>query len=92
MEAAELAIAKQRPSERSKPWWNDELKDLRKALNRATRLYKAGPIIITLAIWKEVRNSYNLALRATKRAHWNSFLKEATTIDIYKAYKYTKAR
>ncbi|KAK5989401.1 hypothetical protein PT974_10920 [Cladobotryum mycophilum] len=92
LEAAELAIARQRPSERSKPWWNDELKDLRKALNRATRLYKAGPTAITLAIWKEARNSYNLALRAIKRAHWNSFLKEAVTTDIYKAYKYTKAR
>ncbi|KAK5991817.1 hypothetical protein PT974_05202 [Cladobotryum mycophilum] len=92
LEAAELAIAKQRPSERSKPWWNDELKDLRKALNRATRLYKAGPTAITLAIWKEARNSYNLALRTTKRTHWNSFLEEAVTTDIYKAYKYTKAR
>ncbi|KAK5991836.1 hypothetical protein PT974_07493 [Cladobotryum mycophilum] len=92
LEAAELAIARQRPSERSKPWWNDELKDLRKALNRATRLYKAGPTAITLAIWKEARNSYNLALRAIKRAHWNSFLEEAVTTDIYKAYKYTKAR
>ena len=38
--AAESAIPRLRPCKRSKPWWTEDLKSLRKLLHSALRVYK----------------------------------------------------
>lgn len=73
-EAAHVAIPKTMPGARAKPWWNPELMELRKAMNRHQRDHKAclgdpnsdGTAKIA---YLKARNTYFLAIKQAKRAH-----------------------
>ena len=88
--AASTTIPKLRVSERSKPWWNPDLKALRKALNTALRRYKKGRTRAQEDHWKQQRNAYFYAVRAAKASYWETFLQGATSRDAFTAYSYTK--
>jgi len=100
--AIQLATAKSIPllriSPRSKPWWNDKLKDLRKAHNRAYRALRRCPkhvednskIDENKESYKASRNTYFQAVKAAKQDHWNKFLEGEDPTTIYKAMSYTK--
>ncbi|OXV05133.1 hypothetical protein Egran_07099 [Elaphomyces granulatus] len=92
LEAAEASIPRQRPSERSKPWWTPQLASLRKSLNRALRSYKRYLTSELEEDWKTVRNSYFISIRQAKQTYWENFLQDAIKEDIFKAYSYTKPR
>ncbi|KJZ68630.1 hypothetical protein HIM_11979 [Hirsutella minnesotensis 3608] len=92
IEASNAAIPKKRPYKGSKPWWNDELTSLRKALSQAQRLYRLLQDEESRASFVEARNRFKYAIRASKKKHWESFLAEAAGKDVFTAFSYTKAR
>jgi len=58
---------------RSKPWWCEELKELRKDLGRERRKWRvAGISRVKVARWE-----FQRAVRRAKRDCWNWFLQEA---------------
>ncbi len=68
-EAAEKAIPKVKPSEYSKPWWNEELKRLQGLYHKAQRQYKAYKEPTLLKEAREARNTYYQAIKKAKSAH-----------------------
>jgi len=100
--AIQLASVKSIPllriSPKSKPWWNDKLKDLRKAHNRAYRALRRCPkhlednskIDEHKEHYKTSRNTYFQAVKAAKQDHWNRFLEGEDPTTIFKAMSYTK--
>jgi ribonuclease HI len=95
-EAAKMAIPFIQPGPRSKPWWNDSLRELRSDFIRKQRSYRREVARSTLAesfLWKRdyllARNTYFEAIKAAKRDHWNSFLEKEDPKSIFKAMKYT---
>ena len=89
--AADSAIPKLRVVERSKPWWNEDLSDLRKLLNRAHRRYKDySDDDVFVQDWKAARNTYFHAIRQAKQSYWTNFLEGAEGKDVFTAFRYTK--
>jgi len=64
---------KKRWCSRSKPWWNADLKELRKDLGRARRKWRVAGISRVKAARRKLRR----AIRKAKRDCWNRFLQEA---------------
>ena len=90
-QAADQTIPRLRVVERSKPWWNEDLANLRKLLHNAYRRYKQFPDdMLFLQDWKEVRNTYFHAVREAKQAHWSNFLELAEGAEVFTAFRYTK--
>ena len=77
LNAAEAAIPRLKPCERSKPWWSTKLTSLRKSLNRAFRLYKKNPSSQLEEEYKTTRNLYCNSIREAKRTCWDNFLQNA---------------
>ncbi|MEI9913838.1 MAG: hypothetical protein WDN66_02430 [Candidatus Saccharibacteria bacterium] len=69
VQAAAEMISQLRVVERSKPWWNSELKEKRKELHRALCIYKKERSQEKLLRWKEIRNNYFQAIRKAKTTH-----------------------
>ena len=88
--AAEAAIPRSRPCERSKPWWTEELKALRKTLHSTLRAFKRARDETQLIAWKNARNTYFHAIRDAKTKHWEEFKAGATGKEVFKAAKYTR--
>jgi len=88
LKAAEKNIPKKRITEKSKCWWNSELKTLRKDLSTARRNWKRKQINQTQYI--TIRNSFFQAIKIEKARYWNNFLENAVGKDIFKAFNYTK--
>ena len=88
--AAESAIPRARPCERSKPWWTNELNTLRKSLHSALRTYKRTRKNTDLVLWKAARNKYFHTIRETKTKHWEEFLANAVGKEVFVAARYTR--
>jgi hypothetical protein len=88
--AAKASIPLYCPSSRAKPWWSPELKQLRLEMSRTRRLVSRSPSPSTTQAYLKARNTYFLAIKNTKRAHWNTFLENEDTKLIFKAAAYTK--
>jgi hypothetical protein len=73
---------------RSKPWWNEDLKDLRKELGRARRKWRVAGISRV----KTARRELWRAIRKAKRDCWNKFLQEADGNKIWTAARYISPR
>jgi hypothetical protein len=89
--AANSSIPKTTTSKFAKPWWNDNLKALRKSLKRLSRLFKNSNFSTE---YKEdlrvAKNTYLQAIKLAKIGHWNSFLEKEDPKSIFKAMSYTK--
>lgn len=83
-------ISKKRISEHSKPWWNDELRDKRKAMSKAQNLWKTGRAEYEL--FQQKRTEYFATIKTAKSDCWNQFLENAQGKEIFKAFQYTKQR
>lgn len=90
VEVIEKKIPKKRRSEYSKPWWNDNLKNMRKEMAKAHRNWKENNSLYE--IFQQKRNSYFTEIKAAKSACWNNFLENAEGKDIFKAFQYTKQK
>jgi len=80
--------ARKRWCSRSKPWWNPNLKELRKELGRARRKWRVAGISRVQAGRREFRR----AIRKAKRDCWNRFLQEADGNKVWTAARYTTPR
>lgn len=90
--AAELTIPKLKLGPRFKPWWTDELYNLRLDLGQKTRNNRRNPTATSIKAYLESRNTFLQAVKQAKREHWNNFLSKETPTSIYKAMSYTKPR
>lgn len=88
--AAAASMPRLRPCSRTKPWWSDDLKALRRLHHRALRRYKKSRIDSDMKVWKAARNSYFNAVQTAKTRFWERFLDEASGTDIFTAVKFTK--
>src|ERR1700709_2020366 len=89
---ANSSIPKSKILLNAKPWWNEELKILRKSMLRFSRKFKASGYLSSI-IKKELLNAKNLyfnTIKIEKLKHWNLFLEKEDTQSIYKAMSYTK--
>jgi hypothetical protein len=88
--AAKIAIPIQKTSAKAKPWWNDELRELRQTMLQCKRQLARDSS--QKQQYLVARNSYFLAIKRAKRKHWNQFLEKEDPRSIYKAMAYTKDR
>jgi len=72
----------------SKPWWCEELKELRKDLGRARRKWR----VARTSRVKVARGEFRRAVRRVKRDCWNQFLQEADGNKVWTAAVYTTPR
>jgi len=79
---------KKRWCSRLKPWWCEELKELRKDLGRARRKWRVAGISRV----KAARREFRRAIRKAKRDCWNRFLQEADGNKVWTAAAYTTPR
>src|SRR5277367_1965874 len=86
--AARASIPASRPSTRAKPWWNPELKDLRKDMLQKQRALARNPGF--KLPYLQAKNTYFLAIKQAKQDHWNQFLEREDPKSIFKAMAYTK--
>jgi hypothetical protein len=90
MDAASNSIPKSTTSPYSKPWWNEDLKTLRKSMLYYSRKSKASGYTFYKQELQNAKNTYFNAIKSTKLAHWNKFLENEDSQSIFKAIKYTK--
>ena len=88
VKAADISIPKTTISSYAKPWWNDDLKALRKTMNYYSR--KAKKDLSYYSALQEAKTSYFKAIKQAKQNHWNSFLEKEDAKAIFKAMSYTK--
>jgi len=90
VETANQTIPKSKVSTNSKPWWNEDLKALRKEMQRLNRLAKASEYTLFQEELKDAKNQYFNTVKIAKTKHWNKFLEKEDTQSIFKAMSYTK--
>ena len=73
---------------RSKPWWCEDLKKLRKDLGRARRKWR----VAGMSRVKAARREFRRAIRKSKKDCWNRFLQEADGNKVWTAAAYTTPR
>jgi hypothetical protein len=81
----DIHARKKRWCSRSKPWWNTDLRELRKDLGRARRKWRVAGISQV----KAARRDFRRAIRKVKRDCWNRFLQEADRNKVRTAARYT---
>lgn len=87
-DASDASIPRITISIKSKPWWNDKIRDLRKQMVQISRKSVKNPYF-----QQEYRNAKTRYFNAIKRAkidHWNQFLEKEDPRSIFKAMSYTK--
>lgn len=96
--AAEEAIPKIKPGAMSKPWWDNNLKQLRRTMQWKQKSLKHvlqqmhEPEFLNQAReeFRRARNSYTDAVQRAKQNHWENFLEKEDPQTIFKAMAYTK--
>src|SRR5436190_21175023 len=86
----EKHIPRKKLSEKSKPWWSDELKVLRKEMTKYKRKWRKYSDIQTERKYHEARANYYYEVKKAKSNCWNNFLENASGKEIFKAFQYTK--
>jgi ribonuclease HI len=87
--AARASIPLNRPGAKPKPWWTQELKELRQTMIRTQRHIQLQEPK-TILPYLRAKNIYFLAIKNAKRDHWNQFLEKEDSKSIFKALAYTK--
>ena len=96
--ALDKHVPKKRFSEHGKPWWTEELTQMRKQMAKAKRTWQKAQVNPmededpSYLQYKETRNAYFSAIKKAKSECWNQFLEDADGKDIFKAFQYTKSR
>src|ERR1700691_3452145 len=88
--AANSSIPKTTIRIQAKPWWNEDLKTLRKNMQRLYRKVKASGFTLYKKELLVARNLYFNTIKKQKLKHWNEFLEKEDTQSIFKAMSYTK--
>ena len=88
----DLFVPRQRICAKSKPWWNNELTEMRKALSSKKRIWKRCRNDEAWANVVRMRNSYHDAIKLAKNQSWTNFLNNAEGKEVFQAYKFTRPR
>jgi len=88
--AANLSIPKTNTFNKAKPWWNEELKSLRKAMQKLYRKSKASGYSLYKRELLDSKNLYFNTIKKTRNNFWNSFLEKEDSQSIFKAMAYIK--
>jgi hypothetical protein len=88
--AANASIPRTSNSIRSKPWWNPEIKTLRKRMSSLGRKLLKTPDPELKQQYTTAKNTYFNTIKAAKTGHWNAFLEKEDPKSIFKAMAYTK--
>ncbi len=88
--AANASIPKSIKKLNAKPWWNEDLKNLRKAMQKLYRKNKASGYTLFKQELLIAKNLYFNSIKIEKLKHWNQFLEKEDSQTIYKAMSYTK--
>jgi len=92
-ESIQATIKLNSPCPHSKRWWNKDLDDLRKKVNKLSRQSyrnRALPNHESHEAHRKASNEYRDAITKAKTKHWQDFLEEATTNELWTANKYIK--
>ena len=84
IDASNASIPRSRPTAKSKPWWNENLRLLRKDMAYLSRNSTNS------TEYREAKTRYFNAIKRAKIEHWNAFLKKEDPQLIFKAMSYTK--
>lgn len=92
--AASTHIPRLKITERSKPWWTEDLRTIRKALSHTRRQAKKPTATEQHHNnFKRARTRYFNAVKQCKEEHWHRFLTTACENgDVYQAYAYAKGK
>jgi ribonuclease HI len=92
LEAADLAAPPLNICPRSKRWWTPELKDSRRKMNHAQKIWRESGADVDFTCFKSLRNQHFRNIRTAKSTQWRSFLADAQGKDIFTALRYTRPR
>ena len=90
--AAEKSIPKRRFCEKSKHWWSEKLTNLRRKYSQLRRNWKRNRDSVSYSQFSQARNQYYQEIKLAKNSSWNSFLENADSEQIFKAYKFCNQR
>ncbi len=79
-------ILRKKLSERSKSWWSDELKILRKEMTKYKRKWKKYSDNQAEKKYHEARANYYYEIKKAKSNYWNNFLENASEKEIFKVF------
>ena len=88
IDASNASIPRTSTSAKSKPWWTDEIRQLRKNLTSISRKAKKNPYFHQE--YQNAKNRYFNKIKKAKIDHWNKFLSKEDPKSIFKAMSYTK--
>ena len=83
-----------KPCPHSKRWWNSELRDLKRKLNRLSRetmRYRVVPHHPCHTEHREGAHIYGWAILEAKHTHWTNYLEEASDNDLWNINWYLKS-
>jgi len=92
-ETIQATVKVNKPCPHSKRWWNQELDNLRKTVNKLSRTTfrnRAVPEHESHEQYKEASRQYGDEIAKAKIQHWQDFLEDATTEELWTANKYIK--
>lgn len=73
----------------TKRWWSEDIKEARKRVGKARRVWKKHRKEEDYAKYKR-RNELVDAIRKARREHWTNFLQDASRDNLWTAIRYTK--
>jgi hypothetical protein len=84
IKVANSSIPKSKILLNAKPWWNEELKILRKSMLRFSRKFKASGYLSNIIKKKllDAKNLYFNTIKIEKQKHWNQFLEKECKLGI----------
>ena len=79
-------IFRKKLSEKSKSWWSDELKILRKEMTKYRKKWRKYLDIQAEQKYHKARANYYFKVKKAKSNCWNNFLENASEKEIFKAF------
>ena len=79
-------ILRKKLSEKSKSWWSDELKILRKEMTKYKRKWKKYSDNQAEKEYHEARANYYFEVKKAKSNCWNNFLENASGKEIFQSF------
>ena len=86
--AIKLTVPMSKPSPHSCCWWNEDLSQLKKEMNRlggASYKYCAIADHLLHSQYKEIWSKYGSAIKQAKKQHWDNFLEGLSSKDLWMA-------
>ena len=86
--AIEDTTPRKKPSPHSKRWWNGDLSNFRKEVNRARNRYRRTRDRVDEIEWQMMTTQYKREIKKAKEKQWREFVEEADERSIWTVKKY----